>query len=118
MVLIKREAANTLKKMAKSYPVVTVVGPRQVGKTTLTRDVFSDKPYVNLEEPDVLEFAINDSRGFINQFPDGAILDEVQNAPKLLSYIQAIVDRENKSGQFILTGSQQIDLGAAISQSF
>lgn len=106
-----------LKKLATHYPVVTLVGPRQVGKTTLARDVFADKPYVNLEDPDILAFAMNDSRGFIDQFPNGAILDEIQNVPKLLSYIQVIVDEKKQNGQFILTGSQQLDLSEAISQS-
>ncbi len=114
---IVRDATHLLIEMANHYPVVTLVGPRQVGKTTLARDVFPNKPYVNLEEPDVLAFAIHDSRGFINQFPEGAILDEIQNAPHLLSYIQVIVDEKKQPGQFILTSSQQLNLGETISQS-
>lgn len=114
---IPRIAANELKKLASHYPVVTIVGPRQVGKTTLARQTFSDKIYVNLEDPDILAFALNDSRGFMDQYPDGAILDEIQNAPRLLSYIQVIVDETKRAGQFILTGSQQLDLNEAISQS-
>ena len=112
-----RIAADILKKSAGEYPVATVVGPRQVGKTTLVRSVFPDMPYTNLEDPDVLAFAINDARGFIDQFPEGAIIDEIQNAPKLLSYIQVIVDEKKQNGLFILTGSQQLELGEAISQS-
>lgn len=114
---IPRIAAEALKKLAAYYPVVTLVGPRQVGKTTLAKTIFPDKTYVNLEDPDLLEFALHDSRGFMAQFPDGAILDEIQNAPKLLSYIQVIVDEKKQKGQFILTGSQQLDLGEAVSQS-
>lgn len=112
-----RSASETLKKLAQSYPVVTVVGPRQVGKTTLTKSVFPEKSYINLEDPDVLAFALNDPRGFIDQFPGGAIIDEVQNAPKLFSYIQVIVDEKQQNGLYILTGSQQLDLSEAISQS-
>lgn len=116
-MLFQRMAAGVLKKSAEHYPVVTVVGPRQVGKTTLVRDVFSSKPYVNLEDPDVLTFARNDPRGFMDQFPQGVILDEIQNAPLLLSYIQVIVDERKQNGLYILTGSHQIDLAGFISQS-
>lgn len=112
-----RDAAETLQQSAEKYPVVTIVGPRQVGKTTLARMVFADKPYANLENPDVLAFALNDPKGFLEQFPQGAVLDEIQNAPRLLSYIQVIVDERRQNGMFILTGSRQFDLGNAISQS-
>jgi uncharacterized protein len=112
-----RTASETLKKLAQSYPVVTIVGPRQVGKTTLTKSVFPEKKYTNLEDPDVLAFALNDPRGFIDQFSEGAIIDEIQNAPKLLSFIQVIVDEKQQNGLYILTGSQQLDLSEAISQS-
>ncbi|MFT3741348.1 MAG: ATP-binding protein [Gammaproteobacteria bacterium] len=113
----QRDAAVTLSQAAEKYPVVTLVGPRQVGKTTLARMTFPDKPYANLENPDLLAFAVNDPRGFLNQFPQGAILDEIQNAPLLLSYIQVMVDERAQNGIFILTGSHQFDLGHAISQS-
>ena len=116
-MLFSRTAANVLQKSAKEYPVVTIVGPRQVGKTTLSRAIFPHLPYANLEDPDVLAFANYDPRGFLDQFPEGGILDEIQNAPKLLSFIQVIVDEKNKNGLFILTGSQQLELGEAVSQS-
>jgi len=112
-----RAATSTLIQSAQEYPVVTLVGPRQAGKTTLARSVFSDKPYANLEDPDILAFATHDPRSFMDQFPRGAIIDEIQNAPKLLSFIQVIVDEQKQNGLFILTGSRQIDLGEAISQS-
>lgn len=112
-----RTAAQILEKSAREYPVVTLVGPRQAGKTTLSRSLFPHMPYVNLEDPDVLTFATHDPRGFLDQFPQGAIIDEIQNAPKLLSFIQVIVDEKKQNGLFILTGSQQLELGEAVSQS-
>lgn len=103
--------------MAKSYPVVSIVGPRQSGKTTLVRQAFPEKPYVNLESPDTLELATSDPRGFLERYPDGVILDEVQRAPSLLSYIQPLVDARNEKGLFILTGSQNLLLHEAVTQS-
>lgn len=116
-MLFQRTVAEPLKKLATQYPVVTLIGPRQSGKTTLTREVFSDKSYVNLEEPDTLAFAINDPRAFLERYPEGAILDEIQRAPILLSYIQTLVDKRKEKGLFILTGSHQLALHAAITQS-
>ena len=115
--MINRSATLTLKKMAKDYPVITITGPRQSGKTTLARFVFAHKPYVSLEEPDQMEFAQEDPRGFLAQYPDGAILDEVQRCPALFSYIQGIVDKNKWSGLFILTGSQQFGLISKVTQS-
>ena len=115
--MINRSATLTLKKMAKGYPVITITGPRQSGKTTLARFVFTHKPYVSLEEPDQMEFAQEDPRGFLAQYPDGAILDEVQRCPALFSYIQGIVDKNKRSGLFILTGSQQFGLISKVTQS-
>lgn len=115
--MIKRIAASTLRKLAKGYPVITITGPRQSGKTTLTRFVFEHKPYVSLEEPDQMEFAKEDPRGFLARYPDGAVLDEVQRCPLLFSYIQGIVDRDRRPGLFVLTGSQQFGLIARVIQS-
>lgn len=115
--MYKREIEKELKKLAHSYPVVTVTGPRQSGKTTLVKNSFPNKPYVNLELPDVRELALIDPRGFFMQFPHGAVLDEIQRAPTLLSYIQVIVDEKEEKGMFILTGSHQFELHQAISQS-
>lgn len=115
--MFKRDIQNELKKSAKNFPVVTVMGPRQSGKTTLVRSIFPQKPYANLEDLDVRELAETDPRGFLEEYPDGAILDEVQRVPSLLSYIQVIVDEKKQKGQFILTGSHQIELHEAISQS-
>lgn len=115
--MIPRVAAKTLARLAKSYPVVAITGPRQSGKTTLARSSFANKPYVSLEDPDQREFAANDPRGFLGKYPDGAVLDEVQRSPELFSYLQRIVDERRLAGMFVLTGSQQFGLLAKISQS-
>lgn len=115
--MFKRFIEKELKKQAEDYPVVSVVGPRQSGKTTLVRHTFPDKPYINLEALDIQELAQTDPRGFLQSYPEGAILDEIQRVPQLLSYIQVIVDEQDKKGMFILTGSHQLELQQAFSQS-
>jgi predicted AAA+ superfamily ATPase len=115
--MIKREAGQVLRQMARGFPVLAVTGPRQSGKTTLVQALFSKKPYLSLEDPDVLAFLSADPRGFLANFPGGAVIDEAQRFPELFSYLQAVVDRENKPGFFILTGSQQFGLLSGISQS-
>ncbi len=97
--------------------MVTILGPRQAGKTTLARKVFPDAAYSNLETPDVREKAATDPRAYLAQFPDAVILDEIQRVPELLSYIQGIVDEEERCGRFILTGSHQLRVREAVSQS-
>ena len=114
--MIRRDIENILIKLANQYPVVTITGPRQSGKTTLIKHIFSDKKYVNLETPDIRQFALADPRGFLDQY-DNAILDEIQRAPDLLSYIQPIVDENKEPGRFIITGSQQFEVLNNISQS-
>ena len=81
MTYINRVIQPVLSELAEKYPVVTVTGPRQSGKTTLCRFLFEDKPYTNLESPDIRQFAMDDPRGFLSQYPDGVILDEIQRAP-------------------------------------
>ena len=115
--MIHREATARLIKLAKTFRSVAVVGPRQSGKTTLCRRVFPQKPYISLENPDVLEFATNDPRGFLAQFKNGAILDEIQRVPKLFSYLQQILDETKKQGLFILTGSNNFLLQENITQT-
>lgn len=112
-----REAEVLLKRYLHQYPIVTVLGPRQSGKTTLCKHVLPDKPYLSLENPDTARRAQSDPRGFLEAYPKGAILDEIQRTPELLSYIQGIVDENPDSGKFVLTGSAQMDLMGKVSQS-
>jgi len=115
--MIERKALNILRKMAKGYYIVAITGPRQSGKTTLVQMTFPEKQYVSLEDPDEQEFAYEDPRRFLQRFPQGAILDEVQRCPDLFSYLQTHVDADRQTGQFILTGSQQFGLLSGITQS-
>lgn len=115
--MIDRHLAAPLRRAAKAYPVVTVTGPRQSGKTTLCRATFPSHDYVSLEAPDDRAFALEDPRGFLNRFHGGVVLDEVQRVPSLLSYIQVIVDQDARPGRFVLTGSQNLLLLERISQS-
>jgi hypothetical protein len=108
----------TLGRLASQFPVLTLTGPRQSGKTTLVKAVFSGHDYVTLENPDTLSYALDDPRGFLAQFGGrGVILDEAQRAPKLFSYLQGNVDENRKPGRFILTGSQNFLLLQTITQS-
>jgi len=115
--MIKRKISSKVLQLAGQYPVITIIGPRQSGKTTLCRDLFKHHDYITLEDLDEREFARNDPRGFLKRFTDGAIIDEVQRVPALLSYIQGIVDSSGTPGRFILTGSHQFDLLSSITQS-
>lgn len=115
--MIQRTLAKILLQRAKKFPVVAVLGPRQSGKTTLVKAVFPDKPYVNLEDPDTRAFAEEDPRGFLGKYSEGAIFDEIQRVPHLFSYLQGIVDRHGRPGEFILTGSHHFLLHQHISQT-
>lgn len=115
--VISREASSALRRLARGFPIVAVTGPRQSGKTTLTRETFPDKPYVSLEDPDERTFATSDPRGFLARFPRGAILDEAQRAPALFSYLQTLVDEHPGAGRYVLTGSQQFGLMGNITQT-
>lgn len=117
MEILARTAEEHLRRFANQYPVVTLTGPRQSGKTTLCRKVFRAKEYVSLENLDSRQFAREDPRGFLAGLPDGAVLDEIQHTPELLSYIQGIIDEDQRKGLFILTGSQQFEVSNAITQS-
>ena len=115
--MIAREMAKELVALTREYPVVTLLGPRQAGKTTLAKMTLSGYAYCNLELPDVREFAQRDPRAFLAQYPGRVILDEIQRVPDLLSYIQDIVDQEHLNGRFVLTGSHQLRVQEAIGQS-
>jgi len=115
--MIARNAHNTILELAKGYPFIVLTGPRQAGKTTLSRAAFPDKPYVSLEDPDIREFATTDPRRFLSRYPDGAILDEAQRSPEIFSYLQTLADMDGRMGLYILTGSQQFGLLSGITQS-
>lgn len=116
-LMFQRTLGPHLERLFSQYPFVTITGPRQSGKTTLCRATFPHLPYANLEAPDVREFALTDPRGFLAQFRDGAILDEIQRTPDLLSYLQVLADENGRNAQFVLTGSEQFRLSDAINQS-
>lgn len=113
---INRDITTVMLEMYQFFPVITMTGPRQSGKTTLLRNVFKQLPYYSLENLDVRRFALNDPVGFLTQHPEGMILDEVQNAPDLLSYIQGMVD-ETPEKRFVLSGSSQFSVIRQITQS-
>ncbi|MHA8050403.1 ATP-binding protein [Aquirufa sp. ROCK-SH2] len=113
----RREAEEKVLQMAKDFKAIAIVGPRQSGKTTLVKKIFPDKKYVNFENPDIRQFAIEDPRGFLSNYLEGAIFDEIQRVPHLFSYLQQIIDESQKMGMFILTGSNNFLLQENISQS-
>lgn len=115
--MIKRALETKLHELANYYPAVVVTGPRQSGKTTLCRMAFPESNYVSLEAMDVRDFAVNDPRGFLAAYADGAIIDEIQHAPELLTYLQTEIDARPEPGRFILTGSQHFALSQTISES-
>lgn len=115
--MIHREASSKIISLASQFKAVAIVGPWQSGKTTLARLVFPDKEYVNFENPDTRLFATEDPRGFLSNYPQGAILDEAQRVPELFSYLQQILDESTSNGLFIITGSNNFLLQESISQS-
>ena len=115
--MIQRFLRDNLRRVAGSYPVVAVTGPRQSGKTTLVREAFPDHAYVSLEDPDAWEQASGDPRRFLSRVRGGVVLDEVQKLPSLLSYLQTDVDLDERPGRFVLTGSSNLLLLRAITQS-
>lgn len=115
--MLIRDSEQSIRPLLRGFPIVTLTGPRQSGKTTLAKAIFPDRPYTSLEDPDIRLAALDDPRSFLERFPDGGVLDEVQRAPELLSYLQTIVDGDRRMGLYVLTGSQQFGLMSGISQS-
>jgi len=115
--MIRRHIEQELYLLLGEYPIVTLIGPRQAGKTTLAQQALPDYAYVNLEEPETRLFAEQDPKAFLARYPTRVILDEIQRVPELLSYLQVIVDEKKENGQFVLTGSHQLALRDAINQS-
>ncbi len=115
--MISRKLEPKLRELAACYPVVVITGPRQSGKTTLCQATFPDKTCVSLESLDTRDFAHSDPRGFLAEYHGGAVIDEIQQVPELLNYLQADVDAEPEPGRFILTGSQHFGLTQAVTQS-
>lgn len=115
--MIPRHAASRLLRLMQGFPVVTVTGPRQSGKTTLVKSLWPDKPYISLETPANREFARQAPLDFLRQFNDGALIDEAQHAPELFSQLQDVVDADGRMGLFVLTGSQNLSLVSHVSQS-
>ena len=115
--MIPRHAAARIQRLLQGFPVVTVTGPRQSGKTTLVRALLPDRPYVSLEATAQREFARQRPAEFLQQYPDGAVIDEAQHAPELFSEMQGVVDTAGRMGLFVLTGSQNLTLLSNITQS-
>jgi predicted AAA+ superfamily ATPase len=115
--MINRSIQPLLLELSATYPVITITGPRQAGKTTLAKMAFPDYNYCNLEHPEIRLLAQQDPKSFFMQFQAPVIIDEIQRVPELLSYIQVDVDNKGENGMYILTGSQQFNLSASISQS-
>lgn len=116
-MIIKRAITKELRAQLQEYPIVTILGPRQSGKTTLVRNVLADWTYVSLEDYDNRQYALEDPKAFLRQYHDKVIFDEVQRVPQLLSYLQTIVDESAANNRFVLTGSHQLSLRTSIAQS-
>ncbi|MBU8901298.1 MAG: AAA family ATPase, partial [Victivallales bacterium] len=115
--MFTRKIQQELSQVTSEYPVVTIIGPRQSGKTTLAKMQFPDYCYANLEIPEIRKLAIEDPNAFFSQYPAPVIIDEIQRVPELLSYLQVLSDNATQAGQYILTGSHQIRLHETVSQS-
>ena len=115
--MIPRDSEQLINTLLRGFPVITLTGPRQSGKTTLAKAIFAHQPYASLEDPDIRRLARDDPRSFLERFPAGAVLDEVQRCPELFSYLQTMVDGDGRMGLFVLTGSQQFGLMSSITQS-
>ena len=112
-----RIAEKTVRKFSRQFRALAIVGPRQSGKTTLVKKIFFRKPYVSLEDPDERMLATHDPRAFLNRYKNGAVIDEAQRVPELFSYMQGIIDKKDKDGFYILTGSNNFLLQQSVSQT-
>ncbi len=117
MSFIQREIFEEAKLLSRQFRALSIVGPRQSGKTTLSKSLFGNKPYISLENPNIQSKAEENIEAFLNQFPNGAILDEVQRVPDIFRYLQGVLDSKEERGQFILTGSNNFLQQEQISQS-
>lgn len=116
--MIQRAASVKIKQLSRKFPAIGLLGPRQSGKTTLAKELFPKKPYISFENQDNVLLAIRDPRAFLAQYKNGAIFDEIQRVPQLLSYMQGVIDSQPKKvGLFIITGSQNLLLLESISQT-
>ncbi|MCB1176006.1 MAG: AAA family ATPase [Leptospiraceae bacterium] len=113
----KRQIEEKARNLATSYPILTITGPRQSGKTTLSKSLFPEKKYISFENPDNREFAVSDPLGLLKEYREGAIFDEIQRVPDLTAYLQGEVDKDKTPGRFILTGSGKFELMQNVSQS-
>ena len=116
-MIVQREMISAINLLVDKYPIIAVTGPRQSGKTTLLKSMFPEYRYVSLENPDVRSFATSDPNGFLKEYSEKVIFDEVQRVPILFSYLQTIVDQSKLMGRFILSGSQNFHLAQNITQS-
>lgn len=116
-MFVNRKIESIIKSQQSKFPILAITGPRQSGKTTLLQRMFKDFRYVSLENPDMRSFATDDPTGFLNEYNENVILDEVQRVPTLFSYLQTKVDGSRKMGQYILSGSQNFHLLNSITQT-
>lgn len=116
-MLIRRELSDYISQAAKGFPVITICGPRQSGKSTFVRMQYPDYEYISLEDPDLRDYAMNDPRDFIKRYKERVIIDEFQRAPELTSYLQGHIDEVNKPGMYVFTGSDQLEYLTTISQT-
>ena len=115
--MLKRELKQRLVSIFKQFPALAILGPRQSGKTTIAKEAFPHLKYINLEDLSIRQYAKDDPKGFLEANPEGLILDEIQNVPELLSYLQVYIDKKDKPGLYVITGSHQVLLNEKIPQS-